>query len=162
MVEYVLLVSFAIVLGIITYSVIKTYVPQDKLACPDEVSIILKEYTYDCATNILTINLENNGNFNLGGYFIYATITPQATLATKDLSKNHTDPTYQALRPIVKFDGNENSFTPGKEEIDEYNLTGVGQIYSIEVLPIRWQIEKNKKVLASCQNAKIKKTIECN
>jgi len=49
---------------------------------------------------------------------------------------------------------------PNEDEREVYNITDMnGEIYSIEILPIRWQIEKNKIKLVSCKDAKIKEII---
>jgi hypothetical protein len=161
---YVLLVTFAIIIGIIIYQWMKTYVPQEELNCPDDASIFIKDYAYDCDSNNLTLFLKNTGKFNLGGYFIYVTNSPDVELATIEISENNTDPNSKLTPSGIKFGligSTENSLNPDEIEIDEYNLTGIGRIYSVEILPIRWQKQRNKEVLVSCKDVKIKKSIEC-
>jgi hypothetical protein len=160
-VGYVLLVTFAVVLGVIVYQWMKTYVPQEDLNCPDGVSIFIEDY--NCSSNILTLHFKNNGKFNIGGYFIHATDSPDEELATIDLSKDNTDNS-SILRSGIKFGniGIDNSLKPNDEETDIYNIASIGHIYSIEILPIRWQKEKNINTLVSCKDTKIKETIECN
>ena len=158
---YVILVSFVIVLGIIVYSWMKTYVPKDELNCPDGTSIFIK--SYECSSNTLTLHLSNNGKFNIGGYFIYVTNSPQKELATIDISRNNTDE-LSIIRPTgIKFSGLEsgNLLKPNDEETEIYDLTGLDAIYSVEILPIRWQEEKNKLRLVSCKDVKIKESIQC-
>lgn len=161
---YVLLITFAAVIGVIVFQWMKTYVPQDQLSCPDGVSIFIDNY--NCSSNILTITFKNNGNFDIGGYFIYATRSAEEELATIDLSKNNTQVSSR-LNPLgIKF-GNaasivtKNSFTPDAEETDQYNITGIS-LYSIEILPIRWQESRNRNVLVSCSDAKISEIIQCH
>ena len=162
MVGYIILISFAIVIGLIVFQWAKTYVPHDELNCPDGVSIFITDYT--CSGDILSLNLKNNGKFSLGGYFIYATDSPEETLATIDLSKNNTDkssilsPTGIKLKSIAP----RNAFLTNDEDTDRYNITGINGLYSIELLPIRWQKEKNRNVLVSCKDAEITEIIECN
>jgi hypothetical protein len=160
-VGYVLLVTFSVILGVIVYQWMKTYVPQEDLNCPDGVSIFIADY--NCSADILTLHLKNNGKFNIGGYFIYATDSQDEELATIDLSKNNTNAS-SILSTGVKFGniGTDNSLKPDDEETDTYNLTKIGKIYSIEILPIRWQKEKNRNLLVSCKDAKIKESIECS
>ncbi len=162
-VEYVLLVTFALVTGVIVYSFMKTYVPQEELNCPDGSSLQISEYNYDCATNMLSIKFTNSGRFSLGGYFIYTTNKPNQELATIDLTKNNTDINSRLSPNGIKFGliGVDNSLEPNQEETDTYNLTGISQAYSIQIVPIRWQEKKNTQILVSCKNEKIKKTIEC-
>jgi len=157
---YVLLVSFGIVIGVIVFQWMKTYVPQDDLNCPDGVSIFIESYA--CSLNSLNITLRNNGKFDIGGYFIYATDSPEEELATIDLSKNNTDNSSK-VGLVIKLGTPtpKNAFEANDEETDKYDITGIEDIYSIEVLPIRWQTEKNRVTLVSCKDAKIKEIIEC-
>jgi hypothetical protein len=160
---YVLLVSFMLVLGVLIYLLLKTYVPGEVDNCPDETSILIK--SYECNPDQLILNLKNDGNFNIGGYFIYATTSPQQETATLDLSRNITPSIYRLYPRGVKFGEvgeEENSLTPDQNSTGIYNLTGLAQIYSMEITPIRWQEEKNKNLLVTCTNAKIKKTIDCS
>jgi len=164
MVGYVLLVTCAIVLGVIVYQWIKTYLPADTLECPDGVSIFIKEYTYDCTSGSekLTITLKNNGLFNTAGYFIHArNKTDPKLLATIDLSN------YTALGEgkggTVLF-STTNSFKPNDEKTNmTFNLgdSGIGQIYSIEIIPVRFQEEEGKERFVSCGGSKVKEMIVC-
>lgn len=162
---YVILVSFVIVLGIVVYSWMKTYVPTEDFACPDGVSMFIKNY--ECSTGELTLYLRNNGKFNIGGYFIYAANSPGQELATIDISKNISSATGTWLSPTgVRFGGigdfgSTNSFAPNKDAVHEYSTVGVGTVYLIEILPIRWQEENNKLRLVSCTNAKIRESVLC-
>lgn len=162
---YVLLVTFAIVIGLIVFQWMKSYVPKEDLLCPDGVSIFIKNYA--CSSNILTINLKNNGKFDVGGYFIYATDSPNEELATIDLSKNNTDVSSR-IKPLgIKFGRIAqiiagNTFEPDEEEIEIYNLTGISNLFSIEIIPLRWQKEKNRNVIVSCKDAKISEIIKCD
>lgn len=163
-VGYVLLVTFAIVIGAIVYSWMKSYVPQEEINCPDGASLFLEDYSYNCDTEILTLYLKNNGRFSLGGYFVYVTNKEDAKLATIDISKNNTDPNARLTPTGVKFGGigSVNYLEAGQEEVDYFNLTGINQIYSIEILPIRWQEEKNKQILATCKTVKVREaSVKC-
>lgn len=158
---YVLLVAFVIVLGVIIYNWMKTYVPQEDLECPDGTSLFIKEYT--CNNSTLNITIKNNGKFNVGGYFIYATTNPQQELATKDLSHYITENISQLNPTGVKLDGEMNSLKPTQEEIDVYDLSGANfTVYTIEIVPIRWQKEKRVNRIVSCSNSKISETISCS
>ena len=95
--------------------------------------------------------LKNNGKFDIGGYYIYATDSPEEELATIDISKNNTDTT-SILKPSgIKFGKIAsiipgNTLEPNEEEVEIYNLTGLKNLYSIEILPIRWQKEKKIEI----------------
>jgi hypothetical protein len=158
---YVLLVSFAVVIGLIVFQWMKTYVPQEDLNCPDGVSIFIENYT--CSGNSLEITLKNNGKFSIGGYFIYATNSPEQELATIDLSKNNTKSSSR-IGNVIKLGAMtpRNAFEANNESVEKYDITGITKIYSIEILPVRWQTEKNRNILVSCKDVEIKETIECN
>lgn len=162
MVGYVLLVTSAIIMGVVVYQWIRTYVPTEALECPDGVSIFLKEYSYDCSLEELSITLKNNGRFNLAGYFIHATNNSNQTLATIDLS-NYT-PLGEGKGGTVLFIGTTNSFEPSDEPIiHTFDLSdsGIGQVYSVEIIPVRFQEEEGKTRFASCGNAKVEEIINC-
>ena len=157
---YVLLVSFVVIMGVIVYQWMRTYVPQDEINCPDGVSLFIEDY--NCTANRLSIDLRNNGKFNVGGYFIYATNSPNQELATIDISRNHTDSLSRLAPTGIKLGGLEagNSMKPDEKETEFFNITGI-IIYSIEIVPIRWQEENNRNRLVSCKDAKIIETINC-
>lgn len=158
---YVLLITFAFVIGIIVYEWMKTYVPQEDINCPDGTSLSI--LSYQLKDNMLTLQLGNNGDFDVGGYFIYATDSPDKELATIDLSKANTNDDSKLTPLGIKFGvltGKDNSLGPGQNETDFYNITQVGgKIYSVEIIPIRWQTQNGKNLLVSCKDAEIKEQI---
>lgn len=158
---YILLVVFVLVLAIIVYQWIQSYVPIKELTCPSGASLIIENYK--CSDNKLVLNLRNNGNFNLGGYFVYVTTNPNVNVATVDLSSEID--AYSQLYPTgVKLSGNSssNSLVPGGRETDTFDLTGIGGVvYSVEITPIRWLKEENRIKLSSCKDAKIKEKLVC-
>lgn len=168
MIGYILLISFAIVIGALVYTQLKTYVPRETLECPDGVSLFVKDYTYNCSAlnHELKLTIKNNGRFDIGGYFIHATndsIQEVATIELDSYSNNFIPP-----GPGVIFGGvsiGANSFAPNDEETHIFTLDGVGfgKINnSIEIIPMRWQEEKNKLRIASCSPAKITERIVCS
>ena len=62
-VGYVLLISFAIVIGVIVYQWMKTYVPKEDINCPDGTSLFIKRYEY--TPELLTLYLKNNGKCDI-------------------------------------------------------------------------------------------------
>ena len=160
MIGYVLLVTSAVVMGVVVYQWIRTYVPTAPLECPSGVSIFLREYSYDCGSEELSITLKNNGRFNVAGYFIHATNSSTQELATIDLS-SYT-PLGEGKGGSVLFDST-NSFEPGDQRTNIFDLSGlnIGQIHSIEIFPVRFQEEEGKKRFVSCGDAKIKEVINC-
>ena len=49
-----------------------------------------------------------------------------------------------------------NDFAPNEDKTIIFDISQIDYIYSVEITPIRWQEEKNKKPLVSCANAKQK------
>ena len=160
MIGYVLLVTFAIIMGSVIYQWVKTYVPKDIMDCPDETSILIKDVSFDCESLELNITLQNNGRFNIAGYFIHATSNPNQTLATIDLSSDIVDGGKLLGNSILFSPVNENSFIPNNEPVTHFfNLNQ--KIYSIEITPIRYQLEENRERLVSCGNSKVRETVVC-
>ena len=164
MVGYVLLVSFAVFMGVVVYQWIITFVPRETLECPDGTSLFIKDYTYNCSTKELSLILTNNGRFNIGGYFIHATLSPDQELATEDLSEfSHQVKAGNIIRFALGVV--DNPFKPNDPEVTHiFNLSDASfeQIYLIEIIPVRWQVEDNKKTIVSCGKSKIEEMIYCS
>ncbi len=162
MIGYVLLVTCAIVIGVFVYQWIITYVPADALDCPDEVSIFIKDYTYDCDDSRLDLILKNNGLFNIAGYFIHATNDSNQTLAIIDLS-NYTNLGKNKGGTVLFGTSSENSFEPNDERTNIFDLSDsdIGQIYSIEIIPMRFQEEEGKMRFVSCGGSRVKEEVSC-
>ncbi len=161
---YVLLVSFAVVLGALIFSWMKGLNPGAgiHLECPEEVSIFIKNY--NCSGDQLTLNLMNNGRFSIGGYFIRATTSSTQEIATLDISRNISIPETKLFPTGIKFgqiSDPKNSLSIGKNETDKFDLTGNYPIYSVQITPIRWQEEDNQEHLVTCSEAKITEKIVC-
>lgn len=161
-IEYVLLISLLIVIAILVYFLLKSYVPRQGLDCPDEVSLLVT--SSQCDSNQLILNFKNDGNFDIGGYYIHATTSPEQETATFDLSDKIVPSTSQISPRGVTFGESgktENTLIPNGNDVNEFDLTEVGSIYSLEILPIRWQTKENKNFLVLCTNAISKTTLDC-
>ncbi len=159
LVGYVLLITFVIFMGVIIYSWMKSYVPKNDLNCPDGTSLFIKDY--ECDSSELNITLKNNGRFNVGGYFIRVTDTPQAGLATIDISQNLTSGGSTITPFGVKFQGNDNSLVPTYDETHIFDISDYAQIYSLEIVPLRWQEEDRRKRLVTCKTSILREDITC-
>jgi len=168
MIGYILLISFSVILGAVLYQNLKTYVPTESIDCPDSVSIFLKNYTCENSVggnSTLTLNLKNNGKFNIAGYFVYATNSTEQELATIDLS-NYFDENAEDLGVVVKnavvFEMvSENTMNVGEEKVSEFDIPPNILINSIEIVPVRFQEVNNKMMFVSCGGAKISEEIIC-
>jgi len=159
MIGYVLLVSVMIIIGLIVYQWMKTYVPKEPLECPDGVSIYIKDvFCEDNETLKLNLIFKNNGRFDINGYFIYATNDSEQELATIDLSKYLISGGIKSANS-VRFE--KGVLEPGEEieQIFDIEKTEINQIYSIEIIPTRFQIKDNKKRFVSCGNAKVSEVV---
>ena len=158
---YVLLVTFAIIMGGILYQWLKGYVPKDILKCPDGVSAFIEDV--GCIDHedyfVLNLTLKNNGRFGIAGYFIHATDDPSQELATVDLSTYHFEGGNKDRSAILFSLVEDNPIKPNDRKRSRFNLSS--QIYSIEITPVRFQVENNKKRLASCGDAKVKEIVTC-
>jgi flagellin-like protein len=161
LIGYVLLIVFTIVLAAIVYQWLKTYVPKEDLACPSDVSVLVKDY--NCTGGELNLVLKNNGKFSFGGYLIYATNNPEAELATIDISKNITSGETPMQPTGIKLNGEGNSFIPNSEETHTFDISGVTPlVYSIEIVPMRWQEQGRKNRLVTCKESKMRKSLTCS
>ena len=68
-VSYVLLIIIAVSLSAIVLTFLKNQISNEKAECPDEVSLIIKEYSCESNSKI-NITFQNKGNFNLDGTYI--------------------------------------------------------------------------------------------
>ena len=60
MIGYILLIAIAIVISVVVYQWLKTYIPTEPLKCSDGVSVFVEDYTYNCTTNQFNFTLKNN------------------------------------------------------------------------------------------------------
>lgn len=166
MIGYVLLVSLAVIMGGIMYAWMKSYVPKDALDCPEGTSLIIKSYEYNCTSNIIRILIKNNGRFDVGGFFIHASNNSDITLPTIDISAraNESFGGYKYQNSIIFNATNDNVFKPGDEiEITfDKDLTEIGVIYYIQIIPTRWQSQENILRYVSCGKVStVKEDISC-
>jgi len=156
MVGYVLLIVIAVSLSVIVYSWIKGQLPGETEECPEGVSLIISDY--HCLTDnrgeILKLELENKGLFNIDGFYIRGAETledlpiilvkPVASLGDVD---------------YIPFPRDE-PLEPGKNITIEFywEYTGeYGKLAKIEVEPFR--TEGNQHVL--CKNKVVGLEIRC-
>jgi len=159
MIGYVLLVVAVVIMGVLVAQWIKSYVPGKSLKCPDDASIFIKNYS--CDSTELQITLKNNGKFNLSGYFIRATDSPEQELATIDLSSKLLAGGVQVGNYILFVQSEENTLGPNSDTTQKFDLTEIGSIYLVEITPVRYQEEDNKIRFVSCGNAKVRENVNC-
>lgn len=161
MIGYILLITGAVVMGAIVFQWMKTYVPKDAIDCPDGVSLFISQSDCTEFTNNYQLRLttKNNGRFDIGGYFIHATNSSGQDLATIDLSESLIAGG-ENLSQAVIFQGWYNNFLqPGNDIPSIFNVSS--EIYTIELIPVRFQVHDNKKRIVSCSAAKIIENVNC-
>lgn len=164
---YILLIAISIVMSIVVYQWLKTYVPKDTTKCSEGTSIFIKEIAYTCTSGKETLNItvKNNGRFSVNGYFIHVSnVSNLDALATIDISS----------RILVggKITGSSISFNelianyltpdePTNVRMSSFNVTGYGRLYKVEITPIRIQREGNINRSVSCGDSKIEENLVC-
>jgi hypothetical protein len=167
---YVLLIVISIVMSVVVYQWLKTYVPNDAVACPEGSSMFIKEVNYNCTAKTLTIIVKNNGRFSLDGYFIHASNRSEEKLSTLDLSPSLITASAQDKAETVsgseiRFGSPVNSLSPENESnvnSKTFNVSGYGTIYKIEIIPVRIEEINNQRRVVGCTNAKSSESISCN
>ena len=158
MVGYVILITIGVLMGLLVYQWLKTYVPKEAIECPDGTSVAVQEPA--CNGNQLSLVVKNNGVFKVDGYYIYGTLDPDEKVATENIATLRDPQTDH-----VDFG---NSLNPGEVTDDQIftlensvNLQSV-HIYSIEIMPMRIQPDsKGVNTFVQCTEAKISEEIEC-
>lgn len=164
MIGYVLIITLGIVMGVMVYAWVKTYLPREELKCSDGVSVYIEEarcYIDNQNNTLLSIDLRNNGRFGVSGYYIKASNKASQETSTKDISRYYIGGN-RSRNAILFNPTSDNSFQPNNYITNSFNITdNSGMIYSLEILPIRMEKIENKKRQLSCENAKIKEKITC-
>jgi hypothetical protein len=158
---YVLLIVISIVMSIIVFAWLKTYVPSDSLQCSDGTSLLIQDVSYNCTSMTLTATLVNNGKFSIDGYFIHASNMTNQELSAIDLSSNIIGGG-NFTGNAVTFDlFHQNAMNPGDKEISSFNISGHGILYKIEMIPTRIQEQDGKNRFVSCSDAKADWDLTC-
>lgn len=164
---YVLIIAISIVMSIVVYAWLKTYVPKDTTKCSEGTSIFIRDTAYTCTLGQETLNItiKNNGKFSVNGYFIHVSNSSDLdSLATIDISSR--------IRVGGNISGNSivfnqliyNYLTPDEPtnvRTSSFNVSGYGQLYKVEIIPIRLQEEGTKKRIVSCGDSKVEETLAC-
>jgi FlaG/FlaF family flagellin (archaellin) len=162
---YVLLIAISIVMSVLVYQWLKTYVPTETLECPEDTSVFIKEASYDCIAKTLTVTLQNNGKFSVGGFFIHSSTNSNLdSIATIDLSSKLTSGGVIEGNSVL-YGEVVNALTPeypNNEKTSIFDVTSYGStLTEIEIIPLRFQEEDNRKRVVSCSNAEVRESLTC-
>lgn len=175
---YILLVAIVVTISIFVYQWLKTYVPQDAISCPDGVSLSVISYNYSCASNTLNLTLQNTGTFNISGYFIHGSDSPNQQIATIDLTEYYSGDYTIANNAVYYFLLTEGNLNPSLNPFSPGEITGgsdnffdlskinpvipITTLNSLEITPTRFVELNGRNVIAGCDNAKIDLPITCS
>jgi len=131
-VGYVLLIVIALSLAVLVYSWIKSYIPKETVQCPDETTMIIKEYKCDNSNKIINITMQNKGLFNVEGIVI------------KTSNETEKEPS-QGLRIVGSYDntgiiyfkddaGNLEPRAPGEYYNQEFGYQEYETIKKIQII----------------------------
>lgn len=160
MIGYILLISIAIVMGVIVYQTLKTYVPSDIPDCPDDTSVFIQSYS--CDNTWLNISIKNNGKFDVGGFFIHVSNELGQEIATQDISQYIHSGGISAGGAIIYGSSSNNGLAPGEIIKSSFKLgqaINLGNIYLLEIIPTRYQEINNQLNFVSCGKSKIREAI---
>jgi hypothetical protein len=154
MIGYVLLITLAVVMGVIAYNWMKT-------ECQEGTSIIVESAAFSTTDSKLTITLKNNGRFDIAGYLIYGA-NSSGQKATIDLS-GYLDETVAGKKigtAVLIMQGSGNSFVPNAETTNVFNIPSqFGSISLVSITPMRLEETNNKEKLVNCVNARTEQNV---
>ena len=175
MIGYILLITIAIIMSIVVYQWLKTYVPRGEVECPPETSFYVKDYV--CGGDELIITLQNNGRFEIGGYYIKATDSEEQEIATIDISgdliEGHAETVGQEVgarsvaERIFFFDtsetgGSGNILDVGDKTINVFHIRDtIETIYKLELTPLRFQKVGETTPAVACSTSRIEYDLTC-
>ncbi len=145
---YVLLIVIAISLALLVYAWMKGNLPKEKQQCPDEVSLVIKDY--NCFENgKINITLKNNGFFDIDGFI------------AKISNKSKSLPIL-ALKGVFPVQSNDGQFIFGvpmnssQEFTETFDYSNHNLILDLQIMPLK-RIG-NKLVL--CENSVIRQKLD--
>ena len=151
MIGYVLLVSAMIVMALIVFQWMKTYVPKDTLECPDDVSLLISKT--DCSNSSIYVNVKNTGLFDINGYIIRGIKKDDYGLDEIIELNDGYFIFSDVLKPNSNYEQHNNFGGDG---------TNIYNIESIEIVPVRFQKDNaGKERTVVCGDAAIKKELNC-
>jgi hypothetical protein len=171
---YLMLISFAIIMSVVVYQGLKTYVPVKASECPEGVSIFGRNVS--CSLNSggtydIALNVKNNGRHNIAGYFIHASYNSNQTIATnpligfledQDLGVIYQDVSAYSFQNAVIFEASTSGNFVNISSTASARYRNIPkEVYSLDILPVRFQKEENKLKMVSCGKAMVREKVIC-
>ena len=164
-ISYILLIAISIVMSVIVYQWLKTYIPAQSLQCDQGTSLFITDYNYDCTKSLLNITVENNGKFSINGYFIHVSNKSGEELPSIDISNDIIYGGNYSLNSVMFSLFEDNPLTPDAPRdvnLATFNVSKYGELYKVEIIPVRIEKVNNKKRIVSCSNAEVSSDLTCS
>jgi hypothetical protein len=149
MVGYVLLIIIAVALAAGVFTFLRTFIPKERVECPEEIHIVIQDYV--CSSGVLNLTFSNRGLFTVDGVYVRAGTQEKKVrtpLNDPDAGGKERDKFYIDLVP-----GNKTTRTYAS---DQFLTPGE---YVVEVEPGRYSEEG---LWAICERALVTQTIQCD
>ncbi len=131
MLSYILLVSIVIGMAVGVYAFLKLYVQEGSVPeCDEDVSLVIRNYSYSETSETFIVTLENKGYFNIEGFFSKASNDsnkkPILPLNSKEMAAGTEGHRIMDQIGQGKYDFSlstlENSLKPGETKTITFNL----------------------------------------
>ncbi|MDO8468097.1 MAG: LamG domain-containing protein [Nanoarchaeota archaeon] len=162
-IAYVLLIGISITIAVVAYGYLEGFVPKNTIDCPDGISLAIKNIN-NSEGQSFNVTLQNNGRFNVDGYFIKIANNSASFLADIDLSKYLIqDGSGSQGGGIVNFPGGNLGIEKEiQQKFNSTNATAPKQVCLVEITPIAYlKNSEGRNTIAVCTNAKIKQEVLC-
>jgi hypothetical protein len=91
-VSYVLLVAVGLAMASLVYGWLRFYVsPQEEIECENGVSLIIKDYDYQCGSRFLNLSIQNKGLFDVQGFIIRTNQDPESGIGVWEINNTMTE-----------------------------------------------------------------------
>jgi len=148
MVAYVLLIVIVMAIGSLVYAWVVFQMPKDSAKCPDDLSLIIKDY--NCSAKVLDLEVQNKGLFDIFGYYIRAA--------------NQSDRGRIIMLGEIGIIGEPGriKFNPklssGESIVNRFDYKKYGNLTSIEIEPY---LLKDKQIVM-CKEGLLIRNLNCN
>ncbi|VVB82458.1 Uncharacterised protein [uncultured archaeon] len=162
---YVLLIVISIVMSVIVYQWLRTYIPKEAVQCSDGTSLFIREISYNCTGQLLNITVKNNGKFSIDGYYIHVSNRTGENLSAIDLSHDVIYGGNFTSNSVIFSLFQDNILTPDQPRdvrLTSFNVSKYGQLYRVEIIPMRIEEIDNKNRTVVCSNAKVSSDLVCS
>lgn len=155
---YVMLVIIALAVGALIFTWMRGFAPAESNTCRDGISLAIVQT--ECDENWLNLTSKNNGRFNVGGYSIIASVNPDSTIGSVPLAghwvRSGSHEAFNTSTSALLFVP-ANGLNLSENRTDVFNLSGIGNLSFIQILPIRQEVIGGKKEVLVCGKAEIRR-----